>query len=168
MSEDVKSPAIDWLRTKSVLFEIHRFEYLLGGGTARSSSVLGVNEHAVIKTLVFEDQDRSPIVVLMHGDRNVDTKVLARQIGAEKIWSVAPTVAETLSGWPVGATNPFALKTDMPIYLESSVMDLAKMYINGGGRGILVSMYPADFLRLLQPRLVRCAKEKPVIVSKAP
>jgi Cys-tRNA(Pro) deacylase len=168
LTQDIKTPATEWLRSKGVAFEIHQFDYELGGGTSRSSRLLGIDEHAVVKTLVFEDQERKPLVVLMHGDCHVDTKALAQLVGAKKIWSAAPAVAEALSGWPVGATNPFALKTEMPIYLESSVLNLAKMYINGGGRGFLVSMDPADFLRSLQPRLVRCAKEKPVLVSKAP
>jgi Cys-tRNA(Pro) deacylase len=164
----ISTPATEWLKSQGVAFDTHQFEYVQGGGTARSSRLLGIDEHAVVKTLVFEDQDRRPLIVLMHGDCHVDTKELARLIGAQKIWSAAPAVAEALSGWPVGATNPFALKTAMPVYLESTVLELAKMYINGGGRGILVSMDPADFLRSLQPRLVRCAKEKPVLVSKAP
>jgi Cys-tRNA(Pro) deacylase len=162
------SPAIDWLRTQDVEFGIHSFDYVEGGGTARSSSVLGISEHAVIKTLVFESGDRVPMIVLMHGDRNVDTKALAGQLAVSKIWSCAPAVAERFSGWQVGATNPFALKTPMPLHLEESVLELPRMYVNGGGRGLLVSMRPADFYRILEPRLVRCAKEKPVLGSKAP
>ena len=165
---DITSPAIERLRASGVDFTVHQFEYLEGGGTPRSSAELGVSEHAIIKTLVFETDTREPLVVLMHGDKNVDTKILASQIGVAKIWSCAPAVAEGFSGWPVGATNPFALKTDMPVMLESTVLDLPRMYINGGGRGLLVSLNPADFLRVLQPRLVRCAKEKRVVVSKAP
>lgn len=159
---------IKLLEGQGVDFSIHRFDYVIGGGTRRSSSELGVDEHAIVKTLIFETQDRSPLVVLMHGDLSVDTKKLATELGVAKIWSCSPTVAENLSGWPVGATNPFALKTIMPIFLEASVMDLPRMYINGGGRGLLVSISPADFSRVVSVRLVRCAREKPVVVSKAP
>jgi len=159
---------IKLLAEKGVDFSVHRFDYVIGGGTKRSSSELGVDEHAIVKTLIFETQDRSPLVVLMHGDLSVDTKKLAGELGVTKIWSCSPTVAENLSGWPVGATNPFALKTIMPIFLEASVMDLPRIYINGGGRGLLVSMSPVDLSRVVQIRLVRCAREKPVVVSKAP
>lgn len=162
------SKVIEKLRARGLVFGVHRFEYQSGGGTGRSSTVLGVDEHAVIKTLVFEDNERKPLVVLMHGDRNVDTRQLAHQCGVAKIWSCAAEVAEKLSGWPVGSTNPFDLKTPMPIFLEETVQNLPVMYINGGGRGLLISMAPKDFLQIVDVRLVRCAKEKPVIVSKSP
>jgi Cys-tRNA(Pro) deacylase len=124
--------------------------------------------HSDKSRISFESGDRVPMIVLMHGDRNVDTKALAGQLAVSKIWSCAPAVAERFSGWQVGATNPFALKTPMPLHLEESVLELPRMYVNGGGRGLLVSMRPADFYRILEPRLVRCAKEKPVLGSKAP
>jgi Cys-tRNA(Pro) deacylase len=167
MSDDVAAAAVK-LAPHNVKFALRRFDYQEGGGTARSSGVLGVSEHAVIKTLIFENDQREAIVVLMHGDRNVDTKVLALELGMAKIWSCAPAVAEGISGWPVGATNPFALKSDIPIFMEATVLELPKMYVNAGGRGLLVELAPADFLRVIQPRLVRCAKEKRVLVSKAP
>ena len=132
----------------------------MGGGTSRSSSVLGIDEHAVVKTLVFETTDRDPVIVLMHGDCNVDTKSLAAAIGTSKVWSAAPAVAEARSGWPVGGTNPFALKTQMPIYMEESILDLHRMFINGGGRGILVELAPRDFVVVIKPTFVRCAKPK--------
>jgi Cys-tRNA(Pro) deacylase len=156
------------LAPQNIQFKLHQFEYQEGGGTARSSGILGIPERAVIKTLIFESDKREPMVVLMHGDCNVDTKVLAAELGVAKIWSCAPAVAESISGWPVGATNPFALKSDIPIHMEASVLDLPKMYINAGGRGILVELLPGDFLRVIQPRLVHCAKEKRMLVSKAP
>ena len=162
------SPAIARLRQSGINFGIHQFDYEERGGTSRSSRMLGVDEHAIIKTLIFENDQRRPIVVLMHGDRNVDTERLAEQCHMTKIWSCAPSVAENLSGWPVGATNPFALKTSMIILMEETVKQLPLMYINGGGRGLLVSMEPHDFLKVIDVRLVRCAKEKPVIVSKVP
>lgn len=163
-----ENPVITFLEQHGILFTLHRFEYQAGGGTKRSSSLLGVSEHAVIKTLVFQDHTRRPLLVLMHGDKSVDGAQLAEQIGVPKIWSCSPADAELMSGWPVGATNPFVLKTSMPIYLESSVLDLPKMFINGGGRGCLVGMTPADLLGLVKPSLVRCAKDKAVVVSKAP
>jgi Cys-tRNA(Pro) deacylase len=162
------SPAIALLQRSGIKFSVHQFEYQEGGGTPRSSHLLGVDEHAVIKTLVFESDQRQPMIVLMHGDRNVDTRLLSQQCGLSKIWSCAPAIAENLSGWPVGATNPFALKTRMPIFMEETVKLLPVMYINGGGRGLLVSMTPEDFLKVIAVRLVRCAKEKPMIVSKSP
>lgn len=165
---EVISPAIDRLSKSGVEFSIHQFEYQLGGGTARSSGVLGIAEHSVIKTLVFEDANRKPLIVLMHGDRNVDTKLLSQQLGLTKIWSCAPEVAENHSGWAVGSTNPFALKTAMPVFMEESVLELSRMYVNGGGRGLLVALDPRDFMRVVEVRLVRCAKEKHVVVSKAP
>ena len=167
MSDEVFVGAVR-LEELGITFTLHRFEYREGGGTARSSSILGIQEHAVIKTLIFENDARDPMVVLMHGDCHVDAKTLALDLGVSKVWSCAPAIAESISGWPVGATNPFALKNDIPILMEASVMDLSKMYINAGGRGFLVELRPADFLRVIHPRLVRCAKEKRVLVSKAP
>ncbi len=163
-----ENPVIMLLQRHRINFSLHTFEYQAGGGTSRSSSLLGVSEHAVIKSLVFQDQMRRPLLVLMHGDRSVDASRLAEQIGVPKIWSCAPKDAEFMSGWPVGATNPFILKTSMEIYLESSVLDLPKIFINGGGRGCLVEMTPADLVGIVKPSLVRCAKEKAMVVSKAP
>lgn len=163
-----ENPVINLLRQHGINFKLHTFEYQAGGGTGRSSSLLGVNEHAVIKSLIFQDQRRRPLLVLMHGDKAVDAARLADQIDVPKIWSSSPADAELMSGWPVGATNPFILKTSMAIYLESSVLDLPKLYINGGGRGCLVEMTPTDLYGLVKPSLVRCAKDKAVVVSKAP
>lgn len=162
---EIKSLPILRLEAENVVFSLHRFDYVEGGGTPRSSQELGVEEHFIIKTLIFEDSERNPFVVLMHGDMNVDTKTLAAQLNLSKVWSCAPSRAEALSGWPVGATNPFALKTDMPIYLQQTVLDMRKMYVNGGGRGLLVSLAPQDFIRVVPVRLVHCAKQKPVIKS---
>jgi Cys-tRNA(Pro) deacylase len=166
--DESDSQIIKRLRSTGLDFAVHRFPYEVGGGTARSSRLLGVPEYAVVKTLVFEDDQRKPLVVLMHGDKNVDTRKLAQHLGVTKIWSCAPEVAESLSGWPVGSTNPFALKTLMPIFMEKSVQKLPTMYINGGGRGLLVSMAPLDFMKVVEVRLVDCAKEKPVVSSKSP
>lgn len=160
---DVESLGIAKLRALKVEFTVHQFEYLEGGGTPRSSSMLGLDEHAIIKTLIFENKEIGPHVVLMHGDMNVDTKALARERGMSKIWSCAPEIATQFSGWPVGATNPFALKIDMRIFLEESILALPKMYINGGGRGLIVGLAPKDFIRVVQTELVHCAKEKRVL-----
>ncbi len=162
------NPVLEFLQSNDVAFTTFQFEYEAGGGTRRSSSALGVSEHMVIKTLIFENQQRQPLMVLMHGDLSVDVRRLAEQAKLSKIWSCPPEVAEEFSGWPVGATNPFVIKTPMPIYLEATVMDLPKILINGGGRGFLVEISPMDLQRVLPTRLVRCAKEKPVVVSKAP
>lgn len=162
------NPVLEFLKSKTVAFKTFQFDYEPGGGTRRSSTLLGVSEHMVIKTLIFETDQRQPLMMLMHGDRSVDVKLLAQQAGVSKIWSCPPNVAEEFSGWPVGATNPFVIKTPMPIYLEASVVDLQQIFINGGGRGFLVEMSPRDLERVVEMRLVRCAKEKAVVVSKAP
>ena len=162
------NPVLEFLQSNAVDFKTFQFEYEAGGGTRRSSSALGVSEHMVIKTLIFENKERQPLMVLMHGDQSVDVRRLAEQAQLSKIWSCPPDVAEEFSGWPVGATNPFVIKTPMPIYLEATVMELPKILINGGGRGFLVEISPKDLQRLVPTRLVRCAKEKPVVVSKAP
>lgn len=156
------------LATSGIPHSVHKFDYEVGGGTRRSSAMLGVPEHLIIKSLIFQDERYQPLMVLMHGDRNVDLKVLAAQTGMSKIWSCSPEAAEGFSGWPVGATNPFIVKNPMPIYLEASVLDCAGIFINAGGRGFLVELSPKDLLRLIEVRLVRCAKEKAVLVSKVP
>lgn len=163
-----RGDVLNFLSSQGVEFKTHRFEYLPGGGTARSSALLGFPEHNVIKSLIFESDHRLPLMVLTHGDNSVDVHNLARQTGVTKIWSCSPERAELFSGWPVGATNPFILKSEMPIYLEESVLELSKILINGGGRGLLVELSPRDLIRVVSLSLVRCAKEKPVVVSKAP
>jgi Cys-tRNA(Pro) deacylase len=162
---DIESRGIAILRAHRVEFTVHQFEYIEGGGTPRSSSVLGLDEHAIIKTLIFENKEIGPHVVLMHGNMNVDTKALAAELGMSKIWSCAPEVATAFSGWPVGATNPFALKIDMRIFLEESILALPKMYVNGGGRGLIVGLAPKEFIRVVPTELVHCAKEKRVLGS---
>lgn len=159
------SKGIARLSSQNVEYTVHRFEYLEGGGTPRSSAILGIDEHAIIKTLVFENKESGPLVVLMHGDLNVDTKRLAVELSMSKIWSCSPEAATNFSGWPIGATNPFALKIDMPIFMEGSILRLPKMYINGGGRGLIVGLDPTEFIRVIQSQLVHCAKEKRVLGS---
>jgi len=119
-----------------------------------SSRELGVDEHIVIKTLIMEDDRKQPLIVLMHGDREVSTKNLARQIGAKAVSPCAPDVAQKHSGYLVGGTSPFGTRKSMPVYVERSIADLDRIYINGGARGFLVSLSPADLIRVLSPTLV--------------
>ena len=143
------TPAIRVLREKKIEFEPHVFEYIEKGGTHHSAEVLGVDEHAVVKTLIFETNERKPLIVLMHGDRQVSTKNLARILNVKTVAPAAPEKANKLSGYLVGGTSPFGVKTQMPIYMESSIFELEKIYINGGKRGFLISMNPQDLREVL-------------------
>lgn len=149
--------AIRVLREHAVAFTAHEYPYVEKGGTAASSAALGVSEHAVIKTLVFEDDQRAPLIVLMHGDREVSAKGLARWIGARSIAPCRPDVAERHSGYQVGGTSPFGTKRPMPVYLERSILELPRIWINGGRRGLLVSLDPREVVRVLAPTLVDVA-----------
>ena len=143
--------AIPVLRKHGVVFNEHTYRYEERGGTAVSSRELGVSEHSVIKTLVMEDENKQPLIVLMHGDREVSTKNLARQIGRKTVTPCAPEVAQRHSGYQVGGTSPFGTRKTMPIFMERSIADLERIYINGGRRGFLVSMPPAELVRVLSP-----------------
>lgn len=149
--------AVRALRAGGVAFVPHLYPWEPHGGTAASSRALGVDEHRVIKTLIFEDEGRQPMCILMHGDREVSTKNLARQIGCKETSPCKPEVADRHSGYQVGGTSPFGLKRAMPIYLQRSIAELPKIYINGGARGFLVEIAPAELVRLLQPVLVDVA-----------
>ena len=149
--------AIAVLRKHHVAFTEHPYRYEERGGTSVSSRELGVPEHAVIKTLVMEDEGKQPLIVLMHGDREVSTKKLARQIGAKTVSPCAPDVAQRHSGYLVGGTSPFGTRKAMPVYMEGTIGDLDRLYINGGRRGFLVSLTPADLTRVLSPTLVDAA-----------
>lgn len=149
--------AVRVLRAHQVPFVPHLYPWKEGGGTAASSAALGVAEHAVVKTLVMEDDRARPLVVLMHGDRQVSTKNLARQIGARSVQPCKPAVADRHSGYQVGGTSPFGTKAAMPVYCERSILELPRIWINGGGRGFLVELDPKDLLRVLQPVLVDVA-----------
>ena len=149
--------AVRQLRAAGVAFTPHLFTYEPRGGTRHSAEVLGVDEHLVIKTLVFEDDQRRPLVVLMHGDREVSTRNLARQIGARAARPCAPEVADRHSGYQVGGTSPFGLRKAMPIYMERTIAGLPRLYINGGARGFLVEMDPAELVRVLAPTPVDAA-----------
>ncbi len=143
------TPAIHALRAAKVEFEPHLYRYEERGGTAVSARELGVEEHAVIKTLVFETEKKDPLVVLMHGDREVSAKALAREIGVKTVIPCKPEVADRHSGYHVGGTSPFGTRKKMPTYMQRTIADLPRMYINGGGKGFLVSLTPADALTVL-------------------
>ena len=149
--------AIRVLREHAVAFTDHPYSYEERGGTAVSARELGLDEHAVIKTLVMEDDRKRPLVVLMHGDREVSTKNLARLLGVKTVAPCAPAVAERHSGYQVGGTSPFGTRRAMPLYAERTIADLPYVYVNGGRRGYLVGMPPADLMRVLKPVLVDVA-----------
>ena len=149
--------AIRALRAAGVAFEPHLYTWEPRGGTAASSAALGVDEHAVVKTLIFERETRDPLCILMHGDREVSAKQLARVIGARTTAPCTPEVADRHSGYQVGGTSPFGLRRAMPIYLERSIVALPVIYVNGGARGFLVAIDPAELGRVLAPVLVDVA-----------
>ncbi|MCM8612738.1 aminoacyl-tRNA deacylase [Accumulibacter sp.] len=151
------TPAIRLLRAAGVAFSDHPYAYEEHGGTAVSSRELGVDEHAVIKTLIMEDERRQPLIVLMHGDREVSTQKLARHLAVKSIVPCRPEVAHRHSGYLVGGTSPFATRRPMPVYLERSVLDLERIYINAGRRGYLVRIAPSVLVELLQPEVVDVA-----------
>jgi Cys-tRNA(Pro) deacylase len=150
--------AVRVLRQSRVAFQPHLYAWEAHGGTAASAAALGVDEHAVIKTLIFEDDEKHPLCILMHGDREVSAKNLARQIDARSVAPCAPDVADKHSGYQVGGTSPFGLKKKMPVYLERTIADLPRIYINGGARGFLVEISPAELVRVLTPTLVDVAR----------
>jgi Cys-tRNA(Pro) deacylase len=143
--------AIRFLRSKKVEFESHIYEYVEKGGTKHSAEVLAVDEHAVVKTLVFETNERKPLIVLQHGDFQVSAKELARYLKVKSVAPVAPEKASKLTGYLVGGTSPFGMKTKMSVYAEKTIFDLERIYINGGKRGFLVAIAPQvlrDVLRV--------------------
>jgi Cys-tRNA(Pro) deacylase len=146
--------AVRFLRQRSIAFSAHEYRYEEHGGTRVSARELGVDEHSVIKTLVMEDEKRQPLIVLMHGDCEVSTKELARQIGSKSIKPCDPATAHKHTGYMVGGTSPFATRKELPVYLERSILDLERIHINGGRRGFLVSLAPRDLVRALDPTLV--------------
>lgn len=145
------------LKEHGVSYGEHIYDYVEHGGTSVSSSSLGVIEHHVVKTLIFEDDRRAPMCVLMHGDRKVSTKELARQIGAKRVAPCKPEDAHRHSGYQVGGCSPFGLRKPMPVYMQKSVLDIERIYINGGKRGFLVSMPPSEIVRVVKPTLVDVA-----------
>ncbi len=151
------SMAVRVLRQHRVDFTPHLYAWEAHGGTAASARHLAVDEHLVIKTLIFEDEAKKPLCILMHGDREVSARNLARQIGAKSVAPCAPAVADRHSGYQVGGTSPFGLKRAMPIYFEKGIAELPRIYINGGARGFLVGIDPAELVRVLKPTPVEVA-----------
>ena len=145
------------LRRHGVAFSEHVYAYVENGGTAESARQLGVVEHQVVKTLVMQDERAQPLVVLIHGDRSVSLKSLAREIGCKKVEPCKPEVAQRHGGYQIGGTSPFGLRKAMPVYVEASVLELALIYINGGQRGYLVGIAPDVLLSLLGAQAVDCA-----------
>ena len=152
-----ETPATQWLKQKKVSYTEHPYDYVDHGGTAESSKQLGVPEHEVVKTLVMQDENGKGLVVLMHGDCKTSTKNLARQIGCKLVEPCKPDVALKNSGYMVGGTSPFGLRKDMPVFVESSILDLDKIWINGGRRGFLVGIDPQVLVNELGAKPVQCA-----------
>jgi len=152
-----ETPATALLRQHGVDFTEHPYEYLEHGGAQHSAQVLGLDPFSVVKTLIMQDQDAKPLVVLMHGNRKVSTKNLARQVGLKSIEPCAPEVANRHSGYLVGGTSPFATRRAMPVYIEESILALPRICINGGRRGYLVGIDPQVCVQLLSAKPVNCA-----------
>ncbi|MES2993911.1 MAG: Cys-tRNA(Pro) deacylase [Pseudomonadota bacterium] len=152
-----ETPATKFLREHGVPFSEHVYDYVDHGGTAESSKQLGVPEHEVIKTLVMQDERAQPLIVLMHGDKQVSTKNLARQIGAKSVEPCKPEVAQRHSGFMVGGTSPFGLRKPMPVYVEETALALPRICINGGRRGFLVGIAPQVLVDLIGAKPVNCA-----------
>lgn len=152
-----ETPATRWLRERNLAFSEHPYAYEEHGGTGVSARELGVDEHAVVKTLVMEDEASAPLIVLMHGDCKVSTKALAREIGVKRIAPCTPDVAQRHSGYQIGGTSPFGLRKPLRVYVEASVLELPRVYINGGRRGYLVGIDPAVLVESLAAMPVHCA-----------
>ena len=154
-----ETPATALLRAHRVVFTEHRYAYMAHGGAHHSAALLGVDPLMVIKTLILQDEDAKPLVMLMHGNRKVSTKNLARQIGAKVVMPCTPEAANRHSGYLVGGTSPFATRRSMPVYVEATVLALPQILINGGRRGYLVGIDPQICVQLLNARAVSCALE---------
>jgi len=153
------TPALLALRAAGVAFEIHQYAYVEKGGTRASAQALGVQEHQVIKTIVLETGDKKPLICLMHGDKQISTKQLARVLDEKTVTPCDPTVAQRHTGYQVGGTSPFGTRKVLPVYVERSILALERIYINGGGRGLLVSIAPEVLTRLVSARPVDVATE---------
>jgi len=152
-----ETPATQLLKANKVVFTEHPYDYLEHGGVLHSAELLGLDPFMVVKTLIMQDQDAKPLVVLMHGNRKVSTKNLARQIGAKSVEPCAPEVANRHSGYLVGGTSPFGTRKSMPVYIEETILSLPRILINGGRRGYLVGLDPQLCLVLLSAKKVQCA-----------
>jgi Cys-tRNA(Pro) deacylase len=151
-----ETPATQWLKAHEVAFTEHPYEYFAHGGALHSAQVLGFDPFTVVKTLVMQDQDARPLLVLMHGNRKVSTKNLARQVGAKSVEPCKPDVASRHSGYLVGGTSPFGTRKTMPVYIEESILDLPEIAINGGRRGYLIRLDPMVCVTLLGAKSVQC------------
>jgi len=149
-----------FLKAHRVSYTEHEYAYVEHGGTEISARSLGVPEHEVVKTLVMQDEAGKPLIVLMHGDRKVSTKNLARQAGVKRIEPCKPEAAQRHSGYQVGGTSPFGTRKNLPVYMERTILELPKIYINGGRRGFLVGLAPGEIVRTLDPHLVTVALEQ--------
>jgi Cys-tRNA(Pro) deacylase len=154
-----ETPATKFLAEHAVVFTLHPYEYEEHGGTKVSSRKLGVPEHEVIKTLVFEDETKTPLIILMHGDRQVSARALARQLGVKQVQPCKPDVAQRHTGYFVGGTSPFGTKKSMRVCCERSITTLPRIFINAGKRGLLCTLPPSELVRVLSPTLVDCATE---------
>lgn len=154
MPKPSETPATTVLKKHGAQYTEHLYEYVEHGGTSVSSSSLGIDEHHVVKTLIFEDDARRPLCVLMHGDRKVSTKELARQIGVKRVAPCKPEDAMRHSGYQIGGCSPFGLRKPMPVYMESSILAIERILINGGKRGFLVGLPPQEVVRIVSPTLV--------------
>ena len=152
-----ETPATQLLRANKIAFTEHPYEYMEHGGAQRGAEMLGLDPFTVIKTLVMQDQDAKPLIVLMHGNRTVSTKNLARQIGAKSVEPCKPEVAQRHSGYMVGGTSPFGTRREMPVYVESTILELPKIVLNGGRRGYLIGIDPQVCVALLGAVPVQCA-----------
>lgn len=158
--KQANTPALKYLIDHQVEFEIHTYDYVEKGGTAKSSQALGVPEEQVIKTLIFEDDNKKPMIVLMPGHLQVNTKALAKSLGCKKTQPCQPQIAQKHSGYQVGGTSPFGTRKNMPIYLEKSVQNHERAWINGGSRGLLVSLKVVDLINTLQPKMISVGQAK--------
>ncbi len=149
--------AVRYLREKNVEFVPRLYDYVEKCGTSESAKQLGVDEHSVIKTLIFETTEKKPLIVLMHGDRQVSTKNLARHLGVKSVEPATPERANKHTGYLVGGTSPFGTRTAMPVYVEKTIFDLDKIYINGGKRGFLVEIDPGELKRILRVEKIEVA-----------
>lgn len=157
MAKVSETPATALLKKLGIAWTEHVYEYVEHGGTSVSASVLGVDEHHVVKTLIFENDKRAPLCVLMHGDRKVSTKELARQIGVKRVAPCTQPDAERHSGYQVGGCSPFGLRKPMPVFMQKTILDLEKIYINGGRRGYLLGLTPQTVQSVVSPTLVDVA-----------
>jgi Cys-tRNA(Pro) deacylase len=151
------TPATQWLREHGIAFTEHPYDYVERGGSAESARQLGLDEHAVIKTLVMQDERSSPLIVLMHGDRQVSTRQLAREIGVKQVEPCTGDAAQRHTGYQLGGTSPFATRKPLPVWVQRGVLELPRIWINGGRRGFLVALAPHILIEPLGARPVACA-----------